>query len=383
MIDLVSIHAPWEGCDRHNTIDHKGILSFNSRTLGRVRQPSSVNKISELKFQFTHPGKGATAWFGLVMDGLEFQFTHPGKGATRREAPAVTPASSFNSRTLGRVRQCGSYNLTNIYLSFNSRTLGRVRQTHHQTSDGQEKVSIHAPWEGCDLANTYRLDSFVVSIHAPWEGCDASVVCLPGRTSRFNSRTLGRVRLPGRPQLLIRHEVSIHAPWEGCDQLLSSLNIYCLRFQFTHPGKGATGLIKSRMSSTRFVSIHAPWEGCDSLKRLLNTTKRSFNSRTLGRVRLTFQVNPHALYQVSIHAPWEGCDVIALPVVSAALVFQFTHPGKGATSRRLREDELHGVSIHAPWEGCDTCHSPPLALRYSFNSRTLGRVRRDCASSPT
>ena len=57
----VSIHAPWEGCDR-----------------------SSADKaMQDRMFQFTHPGKGATKPFKCMCDDLVgFQFTHPGKGAT-------------------------------------------------------------------------------------------------------------------------------------------------------------------------------------------------------------------------------------------------------------------------------------------------------------
>ena len=34
----VSIHAPWEGCDKHLQLDLHHYRGFNSRTLGRVRQ---------------------------------------------------------------------------------------------------------------------------------------------------------------------------------------------------------------------------------------------------------------------------------------------------------------------------------------------------------
>ena len=79
-----------------------------------------------------------------------FQFTHPGKGATVLE-PRI-------------------YDLI--------------------------KVSIHAPWEGCDTARDLsKMQGEVVSIHAPWEGCDAYKMLGNGWTV-----------------------VSIHAPWEGCDK---------------------------------------------------------------------------------------------------------------------------------------------------------------------
>ncbi len=78
----VSIHAPWEGCDSMMRRWTYASLSFNSRTLGRVRPTRSVRAMFAIEFQFTHPGKGAT-----------------------------------NGRRNGRL-------------------------------DG--RVSIHAPWEGCD-----------------------------------------------------------------------------------------------------------------------------------------------------------------------------------------------------------------------------------------
>ena len=56
--------------------------SFNSRTLGRVRPEYTLPFTFLRKFQFTHPGKGATSSAeGLIPEEV-FQFTHPGKGAT-------------------------------------------------------------------------------------------------------------------------------------------------------------------------------------------------------------------------------------------------------------------------------------------------------------
>ena len=61
----------------------------------------------------------------------------------------------------------------------------------------------------------------------------------------------------------------------------------CLfKFQFTHPGKGAT-CVEVDLPALDEVSIHAPWEGCDS---------------------------------------YQHGDRLELDE------FQFTHPGKGATS---------------------------------------------------
>ena len=149
------------------------------------------------KFQFTHPGKGATKSTRHTRSiDYQFQFTHPGKGATHHDR---------DDRWYSR--------------GFNSRTLGRVRREHGMHVDNLIKVSIHAPWEGCDAVPT-----------------TAAFRCM-----RFNSRTLGRVRLIHPNGWALLRGVSIHAPWEGCD--------YRERLQ----------------RGTPVVSIHAPWEGCDSV----------------------------------------------------------------------------------------------------------------------
>ena len=83
------------------------------------------------------------------------------------------------------------------------------------------------------------------------------------------------------------------------------------RFQFTHPGRGAT----TRFDAVRppaGVSIHAPREGCDKPGKNWKASLESFNSRTPGGVRL--------LYEYLDHRPKK---------------FQFTHPGRGATYQRL------------------------------------------------
>ena len=36
-----------------------------------------------LVFQFTHPGRGATALVAELVNDIAFQFTHPGRGATQ------------------------------------------------------------------------------------------------------------------------------------------------------------------------------------------------------------------------------------------------------------------------------------------------------------
>ena len=109
---VVSIHAPWEGCDQVVGVIIAPIVSFNSRTLGRVRHARQAVVLVILPFQFTHPGKGATL--------------------------------------LGRP-------LTSCQRSFNSRTLGRVRHRDRPCRLVSQAVSIHAPWEGCDVIKRAEL----------------------------------------------------------------------------------------------------------------------------------------------------------------------------------------------------------------------------------
>ena len=87
-------------------------------------------------FQFTHPGKGATQIRNLTYPGDAFQFTHPGKGATGKLQSLGADDAGFNSRTLGRVRQLVARRCVCLYI-----------------------VSIHAPWEGCDIIGAPTLDT--------------------------------------------------------------------------------------------------------------------------------------------------------------------------------------------------------------------------------
>ena len=100
---VVSIHAPWEGCDNNK-------LFF---------------VIVSTAFQFTHPGKGATRFAKSSVLTAVFQFTHPGKGAT---LPALS--------------------VLLLLLSFNSRTLGRVRRGYHRSRDNHSLFQFTHPGKG-------------------------------------------------------------------------------------------------------------------------------------------------------------------------------------------------------------------------------------------
>ncbi len=192
-----------------------------------------------------------------------FQFTHPGKGATFERKSYAFHYNSFNSRTLGRVRLRLSY-LVMSSPSFNSRTLGRVRRRKKWTDFCRLQFQFTHPGKG---ATAYMSSSFhfpfLFQFTHPGKGATRSSLPHSSFIYCFNSRTLGRVRPIARADTSSSADVSIHAPWEGCDFRLQQVSTK-YKFQFTHPGKGATLAIPFPAVLVT-VSIHAPWEGCDAL----------------------------------------------------------------------------------------------------------------------
>ena len=100
------------GVRRYSCSGRRCYARFNSRTPGGVRPPVSSMSKSSAVFQFTHPGRGATApaiapavkadvsihapregcdktTFSVARGRSSFQFTHPGRGATRHAASCI------------------------------------------------------------------------------------------------------------------------------------------------------------------------------------------------------------------------------------------------------------------------------------------------------
>ena len=80
-----------------------------------------------------------------------------------------------------------------------------------------------------------------------------------------------------------------------------------MMFQFTHPGRGATGRY-TKLSDDRVVSIHAPREGCDAWCSLLSNCYTKFQFTHPGRGATIISNVTATTFNVSIHAPREGCD---------------------------------------------------------------------------
>ena len=127
------------------------LLCFNSRTLGRVRQIYLPTLDEERGVSIHAPWEGCDRYTTIfIVARIMFQFTHPGKGATNRTLPKEevlrvsihAPWEGCDRLLLTRTR---------IRQSFNSRTLGRVRPITPPAPWASRAVSIHAPWEGCDI----------------------------------------------------------------------------------------------------------------------------------------------------------------------------------------------------------------------------------------
>jgi len=257
----VSIHAPREGCDKEREDLPNLLQGFNSRTPGGVRRYLIDNAKEVTGFQFTHPGRGATSICSVELERHQVSIHAPREGCDRAHRRSGLSPHGFNSRTPGGVRlerytpenYSEEFQFTHpgrgatsraqptrrARLCFNSRTPGGVRHQIDLEEGSGSAVSIHAPREGCDRRVEPRTVVWVVSIHAPREGCD------PARSSRQYGLSRFQFTHPGRGATY--REVHL-AP--------------SLAFQFTHPGRGATA-----------------WSGCH--KR----ASPSFNSRTPGGVR--------------------------------------------------------------------------------------------------
>ena len=103
---------------------------------------------------------------------MVFQFTHPGKGATRKkERGYIRPDVSIHAPWEGcDVIECED----EMYqLKFQFTHPGKGATQRLASLINANGVSIHAPWEGCDREELIRVEvANIVSIHAPWEGCD-------------------------------------------------------------------------------------------------------------------------------------------------------------------------------------------------------------------
>ena len=198
---------------------------FNSRTPGGVRLSAFSTVKADTKFQFTHPGRGATRLETEVLELRVVSIHAPREGCDFSPGFISRHIQGFNSRTPGGVRLYLSS--SSLYLtSFNSRTPGGVRLPIGRAEHLALRVSIHAPREGCD-ADCTTLHFIVV---------------------RFNSRTPGGVRQDIQGDIATQGSFNSRTPG-GVRPRKTGSALHKSLFQFTHPGRGATGLFTSCLCS--------------------------------------------------------------------------------------------------------------------------------------
>ena len=214
---------------------------------------------------------------------LKFQSTHPARGATFSSCQLISiPPISIHAPREGCDLFLLSVDIDST--NFNPRTPRGVRPHH--------------------IIDLY-LCAFI-SIHAPREGCDAFLPRSGRPADHFNPRTPRGVRrrrfmgLSSLDQFQSTHPAR-GATWR--EGLKSSSPL----FQSTHPARGATSLSLWRAGrrrdfnprtprgvrrffccprfSQRLISIHAPREGCDFSKLHTRRLMFHFNPRTPRGVR--------------------------------------------------------------------------------------------------
>ena len=150
-----------------------------------------------------------------------FQSTHPLRGATSGQLIKIAA----------------------LHISIHAPLTG-CDDMQQAVTDTKLEISIHAPHAplaGCDNRERIRLYGvFGISIHAPLAGCD--VLTLLGMNGK--KRISIHAPLAGCDKIMRampeKGEISIHAPLAGCDRSSQPLCLLLLRFQSTHPLRGAT-----------------------------------------------------------------------------------------------------------------------------------------------
>ena len=172
-----------------------------------------------------------------------------------------------------------------------------------------------------------------------------------------------------------------------------------MQFQFTHPGKGATSneivtqkqrqrfnsrtLGRVRLVRWRRRSPPLPRFNSRTLGRVRPQARgyaphaSRFNSRTLGRVRQADIASTEAGTEFQFTHPGKGATVGSCSVLWTNREFQFTHPGKGATGVEKRIIQYLNSFNSRTLGRVRRPHTSADAVRHiGFNSRTLGRVRQ-------
>ena len=151
VLPLISLHAPLAGCDLQARQGLPAFRDFNPRTPCGVRLETRMRVSKPIKFQSTHPLRGATITRTPARRGHGISIHAPLAGCDRFGVD-ITPLSiDFNPRTPCGVR----YGLAAVrarHAEFQSTHPLRGATSLRQGRRRPRGISIHAPLAGCDKA---------------------------------------------------------------------------------------------------------------------------------------------------------------------------------------------------------------------------------------
>ena len=214
----ISIHAPLAGCDHPARYKTPCTANFNPRTPCGVRPMPFPGRLTNSRFQSTHPLRGATA---------DCQLTEAFDGISIHAPLAGCDPSPFPQ-------------LNQILISIHAPLAGCDGGDARKWLTMAQFQSTH-PLRGATFTVLSLLRYVCISIHAPLAGCDPPHMIQGLRNIDFNPRTPCGVRRSRARSRMV-----------------------ALRFQSTHPLRGATqNRFVLNLANAR-ISIHAPLAGCDS-----------------------------------------------------------------------------------------------------------------------
>ena len=216
--------------------------------------------------------------------------------------------------------------------NFNPRTPCGVRPCPKLAEKSSGHISIHAPRAGCDhrLGGDQSMAA-EISIHAPRAGCDPCEI-QGGKVQRhFNPRTPCGVRRLIPPSKKRVEPISIHAPRAGCDPVCGHNFHNLVRFQSTHPVRGATAAGSGPRAEKVDFNPRTPCGVRRPVAGLRSLFSSDFNPRTpCGVRRALIWISWWPVRFQSTH-PVRGATNTATAFPPLSSTFQSTHPVRGAT----------------------------------------------------
>ena len=262
----ISIHAPLAGCD--------GLQEKQRGT--------------HLKFQSTHPLRGATA----SPKSAHIRHLHFNPHFNPRTPCGVRPRGILRDAAIPDISihaplagcDDGICAAQEVGKDFNPRTPCGVRRRSNSNACRTERFQSAHPLRGATIMQGVECLRRKISIRAPLAGCDSSMPCNPSTTASFQSaHPLRGATLAFAPQALSAPYFNPRTPC-GVRRVAEGDGRCLQRFQSTHPLRGATSALAEFDPVIVFQSTH-PLRGATGYTGALVPSMPYFNPRTPCGVR--------------------------------------------------------------------------------------------------